>query len=189
MLTLIFVLSVSFHSFVPTKNNSYLLGYDKIHIGKEPVPNTTNRVQHTTNHVMFQSCQRIRISNSDCLCSKRRPISLLHVPSPPEKGIFHAKLWLLQHPERLRIVIGSLNFFQRPTGEVLWYADLPRTKNAASPIITPFQQELVEFLQTCGYQLPQLDFLFLHDFTVLAPEVRLVSSIPGMCMRKPIICT
>ncbi len=100
-----------------------------------------------------------------------------------QQGIFHAKLWLLQSAATLRVVVGSLNFCETPAGEALWYADLPIRKQEDRAVgACAFEQELTEFLTCCGVKPEELRFLSLFDFTVLAPEVHLVSSVPGNCL-------
>lgn len=95
---------------------------------------------------------------------------------------FHAKLFLLKFPNRLRVVISSANLMKSDwsmIGQTLWFQDF-----FANPIASacPFQEDLEHFVKKIlpkNYDIfPDLG-INLSDYDFTTAQVKLIMSVPG----------
>ena len=130
-----------------------------------------------------------------CLVVHSKSASLTNVsptftvisPSIEDKyGSFHAKIFLIKFPSRLRVVVTSANLITcdwSQIGQCVWFQDFYPT---ASPVDSSFKSSLVSFftqILPSSYSLNQDLQIDLEKYDFSSSAVELVVSIPG---RYPI---
>ena len=98
-------------------------------------------------------------------------------------GKFHAKLFILKFPNRLRVVVTSANLIKCDwslIGQVIWFQDF--FPASATPRECGFKTQLSQFLQEIapvGFNIEEEIGVDLDSYDFTGARVELVASVPG----------
>ena len=115
----------------------------------------------------------------------KRPSANFTVITPPIPGAFgsfHAKLFLIHFPGRLRVVVTSANLIQcdwSKLGQIIWFQDFFECPNAAESEFKHSLQGFLSSLLNSDYDIKQELGIDLEKFDFSTSKVKLVTSVPG----------
>ncbi|CAG9335249.1 unnamed protein product [Blepharisma stoltei] len=115
---------------------------------------------------------RFNISEGFTIISPRKEVSW---------GKFHAKLFLLKFPDKLRVVVCSANLVQydwASIGQVVWFQDFPAGYSRENSFLAQLQRFLVKVMPI-SYDMKEHLGIDLENYDFSNPKVELVCSVPG----------